>query len=145
MLHLTVTITNWIPIFLCWQERWKTQTLSRLSVPHHTIKNAYSLPLISELLDKLKGAWWFTKLDVRWGYNNVRIRDGDQWKVAFKMNRGLFEPTVMFFGMCNSHFKQWWTTFSEIWSTTALWSYTWTIFSSLHQTKRHWQKTPRRF
>ena len=66
------------------------------------IKNAYPLPLISELLDKLKGAQQFTKLDVQWGYNNVRIRDGDQWKVAFKMNRGLFEPMVMLFGMCNS-------------------------------------------
>ena len=41
-------------------------------------------------------------MDVQWGYNNVRIRDGDQWKAAFKTNRGLFEPTVMFFGMCNS-------------------------------------------
>ena len=39
----------------------------------HTIKNAYPLPLITELLDKLKGARRFTKLDVRWGYNNVRI------------------------------------------------------------------------
>jgi hypothetical protein len=68
----------------------------------HTVKNAYPLPLISELLDKLKGARRFTKLDVRWGYNNVRIRDGDQWKAAFKTNKGLFEPTVMFFGMCNS-------------------------------------------
>ena len=68
----------------------------------HTVKNAYPLPLISELLDKLKGARFFTKLDIRWGYNNVRIRDGDQWKAAFKTNRGLFEPTVMFFGLCNS-------------------------------------------
>jgi hypothetical protein len=68
----------------------------------HTIKNAYPLPRITELLDKLKGAKYFTKLDVRWGYNNVRIRDGDQWKAAFKTNRGLFEPTVMFFGLCNS-------------------------------------------
>src|SRR5271170_3219221 len=67
-----------------------------------TIKNAYPLPLISELIDKLKGAKYFTKLDVQWGYNNVRIKDGDQWKAAFKTNRGLFEPTVMFFGMCNS-------------------------------------------
>jgi transposase InsO family protein len=67
-----------------------------------TIKNAYPLPLISELTDKLKGAKYFTKLDVRWGYNNVRIKDGDQWKAAFKTNKGLFEPTVMFFGMCNS-------------------------------------------
>ena len=68
----------------------------------HTVKNAYPLPLIIELLDKLKGVKFFTKLDVRWGYNNVRIRDGDQWKAAFKTNRGLFEPTVMFFGLCNS-------------------------------------------
>ena len=42
------------------------------------------------------------KLDVRWGYNNIRIREGDKWKAAFKTNQGLFEPTVMFFGMCNS-------------------------------------------
>ena len=67
-----------------------------------TIKNAYPLPLISDLIDKLKGAKVFTKLDLRWGYNNVRIKDGDQWKAAFKTNRGLFEPMVMFFGMCNS-------------------------------------------
>ena len=67
-----------------------------------TIKNAYPLPLISEIMDKLKDAKYFTKLDVRWGYNNVRIKEGDQWKAAFKTNRGLFEPTVMFFGMCNS-------------------------------------------
>ena len=67
-----------------------------------TIKNTYPLPLISELIDKLKGAKYFTKLDVQWGYNNVRIKDGDQWKAAFKTNRGLFKPMVMFFGMCNS-------------------------------------------
>ena len=68
----------------------------------HTVKNAYPLPLISELLYKLKGAKHFTKHDVRWGYNNIRIQDRDQWKAAFKTNKGLFEPTVMFFGMCNS-------------------------------------------
>jgi hypothetical protein len=67
-----------------------------------TIKNAYPLPLISEIMDKLKGAKYFTKLDVRWGYNNVCIKKGDKWKAAFKTNQGLFEPTVMFFGMCNS-------------------------------------------
>uniref|UniRef100_A0A0W0GCQ7 RNA-directed DNA polymerase n=1 Tax=Moniliophthora roreri TaxID=221103 RepID=A0A0W0GCQ7_MONRR len=53
-------------------------------------------------VDKLKGATVFTKLDLRNGYNNVRIKDGDQWKAAFKMNRWLFEPTVMFFGLSNS-------------------------------------------
>ena len=67
-----------------------------------TIKNRYPLPLIQELLDKLKGARHFTKLDVRWGYNNVRIKEGDEWKAAFRTNAGLFEPTVMFFGLTNS-------------------------------------------
>ncbi len=67
-----------------------------------TVKNNYPLPLISDLLDKLKGAKYFTKLDIRWGYNNVRIRKGDEWKAAFNTNRGTYEPTVMFFGMCNS-------------------------------------------
>ena len=67
-----------------------------------TIKNAYPLPLISELMDKIKDAKFFTKLDVHWGYNNIRIKDGDQWKAAFKMKKGLFKLMVMFFGMCNS-------------------------------------------
>jgi Reverse transcriptase (RNA-dependent DNA polymerase) len=66
------------------------------------VKNFYPLLLILEIMDKLKGAKYFTKLDMRWGYNNVRIRKGDEWKAAFKMNKGLFKPTVMFFGMCNS-------------------------------------------
>ena len=67
-----------------------------------TIKNTYPLPLVGELLDMLGGSNWFTKLDIRWGYHNVRIKEGDEWKAAFKTNHGLFEPTVMFFGLCNS-------------------------------------------
>ncbi|KAJ8507306.1 hypothetical protein ONZ45_g10310 [Pleurotus djamor] len=67
-----------------------------------TVKNRYPLPLISELVDKLKGARYFSKLDVRWGYNNVRIKEGDEWKAAFRTSRGLFEPLVMFFGLTNS-------------------------------------------
>ena len=67
-----------------------------------TIKDAYPLPLIFELMDKIKDGKYFTKLDIRWGYNNVQIKEGDEWKAAFKTNRGLYEPTVMFFGMCNS-------------------------------------------
>jgi len=51
---------------------------------------------------KASGAKYFTKLDVRWGYNNVQIKEGDEWKAAFKTNMGLFKPTVMFFGLCNS-------------------------------------------
>lgn len=67
-----------------------------------TIKNTYPLPLISELVNKLRKAKIFTKLDVRWGYNNVRIKEGDEWKAAFRTNRGLYEPLVMFFGLTNS-------------------------------------------
>jgi transposase InsO family protein len=67
-----------------------------------TVKNAYPLPLISDLINRLRGARYFTKLDVRWGYNNVRIKEGDEWKAAFRTNRGLFEPLVMFFGLTNS-------------------------------------------
>ena len=53
-------------------------------------------------MDKLKGAQVFTKLDLQWGYNNVRIKEGDKWKATFKTNKGLYELIVMFFGLCNS-------------------------------------------
>jgi hypothetical protein len=45
---------------------------------------------------------YFTKLDVCWGYNNVRIREGNEWKAAFRINRGLFKPLVMYFRLTNS-------------------------------------------
>jgi len=48
-----------------------------------TMKNKNLLPLIPELIAKLRGAKYFTKLDVRWGFNNVRIKEGDEWKAAF--------------------------------------------------------------
>jgi len=44
----------------------------------------------------------FLKMDIRWGYNNIRIKEGDEWKAAFRTNKGLFEPLVMFFGLTNS-------------------------------------------
>src|SRR6266567_9432587 len=44
----------------------------------------------------------FTKFDVRWGYNNIRIKEGDEWKGAFLTLEGLFEPSVMFFSLTNS-------------------------------------------
>ena len=44
----------------------------------------------------------FTKLDLRWGYNNVRIKEGDEWKAAFMTHIGAYEPTVMYFGLTNS-------------------------------------------
>jgi len=64
-----------------------------------TVKNRYPLSLISELISQLHGAKYFTKLDVQWGFNNVCIKPGDEWKAAFRTNHGLF---VMFFRMTNS-------------------------------------------
>jgi hypothetical protein len=51
-----------------------------------TVKNVYPLPLISNLINCLWGAGYFTKLDVRWGYNNVHIKEGDEWKATFRTN-----------------------------------------------------------
>ena len=64
--------------------------------------NQYPLPLINELIDKLKSAKYYIKFDVRWGYNNVRMAEGNKWKAAFQTNHSLFEPLVMFFGLTNS-------------------------------------------
>jgi len=67
-----------------------------------TRKNRYPLPLIDDLIHHLRGARYFMKLDVHWGYNNVRIKEGDEWKAAFCTNCGLFEPLMMYFGLTNS-------------------------------------------
>ena len=58
--------------------------------------------MISELIACIQGAKKFTKVDIRWGYNNVHIKEGDKHKAAFITNQGLFKPTVMSFGLTNS-------------------------------------------
>jgi hypothetical protein len=67
-----------------------------------TVHNQYPLPLIRDLIRNLGGATIFTKFNIQQGYNNIRIRAGNEHKAAFKTHRGLFEPTVMYFGLCNS-------------------------------------------
>ena len=66
-----------------------------------TIKNNYPLPLISDLINSIGKKRMFMKMDLRWGYNNVRIKEEDEWKAAFLMPEGSFEPMVMFFGLTN--------------------------------------------
>lgn len=57
-----------------------------------TIKNRYPLPLISELIRQLHGARYFTRLDVCWGYQNIRIKKGDEWKAAFGPTTDYLNP-----------------------------------------------------
>jgi hypothetical protein len=66
------------------------------------IPNKYPLPLITNLIYDLARKKLFTKFDIQWGYNSICIKEGDEWKEAFKTSKGLFEPTVMFFGLTNS-------------------------------------------
>ena len=59
------------------------------------VKNSYPLPLVSNMLTRLCDVEWFTTLDLCWGSNNVRLKEGDEWKAAFSTNRGLFELLIV--------------------------------------------------
>jgi len=67
-----------------------------------TIKNNYPLPLISDLIDNIGKKKVFMKMDLRWGYNNVRIKEKDNSKIAFSMSENVFEPTGIFFALTKS-------------------------------------------
>jgi hypothetical protein len=69
------------------------------STPGRFITNP--LLLIRDLIRDLGGAVVFTKFDIHQGYNNIHIKEGDEHKAMFKTRCGLFEPTVMYFGLCN--------------------------------------------
>ena len=72
------------------------------SLNNQTVKNNYPLPLITDLIDNMESKRIFTKMDLWWGFNNVRIKEGDEWKEVFTIYIGSFELTVMFFGITNS-------------------------------------------
>jgi hypothetical protein len=67
-----------------------------------TISNRYPLPIMSELQDRVRGEKTFTKIDLKNGYNLIRIKPGDEWKMAFKTRYGLYEYTIMPFGLSNT-------------------------------------------
>jgi hypothetical protein len=67
-----------------------------------TVKNAYTLPLIGAMRDRLRGAQWFTKFDIPAAFHRIRIREGDEWKTAFRTHKGHYEYLVMPFGLTNA-------------------------------------------
>jgi len=73
------------------------RALNRITIP-----NRYPLPLIQELQDRVQGSRWFTKLDLKNGFNLIRIREGDEWKTAFRTRYGLYEFQVIPFGLTNA-------------------------------------------
>ena len=60
------------------------------------------MPLISDIVENIGIKKVFTKMDLRWGYNNVQIKEGNEWKVAFTTPKGSFKPIVIFIGLTNS-------------------------------------------
>ena len=91
------------PVFFVGKKnRSKRMVIDYRNLNDQTVKNNYLLPLITDLIDNMGSKKVFTKMDLRWGFSNMRIKEGDKWKRAFTTHMGSFEPTVMFFGMTNS-------------------------------------------
>jgi len=65
------------------------------------MKNNYLLLLILDLIDNIEKKK-FIKIDLRWEYNNVRIKKGDEWNTTFSITEGIYELIVMFFELTNS-------------------------------------------
>ena len=72
------------------------------SLNNQTVNNNYPLPLITDLINNIESKRVFTKMDLQWRFNNMRIKKRDEWKEAFTTHMGSFKLTVMFFGMTNS-------------------------------------------
>jgi len=83
------------------KDRNKRIVMDYYNLNDQIVKNNYPLPLITDLIDNIEGKRVFTKMDLWWGFNNIRIKEEDEWKRVFMTYVGFFELTVIFFGMTN--------------------------------------------
>ena len=85
-----------VPVFFVGKKDGKKQIVQDYRYLNEwMIKNNYPLLLILDVLKNIGTKKVFTKIDLRWGYNNMKIKEGDEWKATFSMPEGSFEPTVM--------------------------------------------------
>ena len=90
---------SWIASSKIWKDGSLRLCIDYSALNCLTISNKYPLSRISELVDKTRGGKWFRRLDLKNVYNLIRIAAGDEWKRAFRTKQGLFEYTVMSFGL----------------------------------------------
>jgi len=94
--------TNFSNFFVGKKDSRKHMVMDYRRLNKQMVKNNYPLPLITDLVDSIGNKKLFTKMDLQWGYNNVCIKESDEWKAAFTTHVGSFELVVMFFGITNS-------------------------------------------
>ena len=95
-------LTRNISINNIWKKNKSLQLVQNYrKLNQHTIKDKMPLLLIGEVIDNLKDRKYFNKLDLIWEYNNVWIKKGNEWKVAFLMKKDLFELKVIYFRLYN--------------------------------------------
>ena len=91
------------PMFFIWKKDGSHQpVIDYQKLNKITIKDSYPLPRINEMMDWIRGSKIFTKLDLKLGYNQIRIQPGDEWKMMFMTPFSLFRLCVMTFGFANA-------------------------------------------